>query len=729
MGLKLVAAVERIDCLDRGKPLTSHCAIVPTVHASVEREEQDPIPRQERSEVRAVWIQATHALARSLQPNTQALQRWFRRVAPWRRLRTALAILSALMFCPAVLSTLTRISVTPKNQNINIGQTQQYRAMSYASKNNITDQLTWSSSSASVATINSSGLATAVAARTTTISATLSGKTSSTSLTVSNPVAGGVFCGGKNATATLPKCDPNNPTSNTVFDTTMPDISAYTVVQVMSHGNLQSAINNASCSPNGTLIKLQAGTTFSGHFTLPNKTCATGQWVIIQSGSANLPAPGTRVDPTVAGFMPKIQSIGGAPSISANSGANHYRFIGVEFNALANADTVALISLDNGNESNFIFDRCYIHGNADTGLTHDYRRGISVQMGGPFAAIDSYINQFHSNNLNSGADTQAIWLGSTTGPIKIVNNYLSASGENVMAGGTESFASRTPSDLEIRHNHFFKPPSWKANAAVVVKNIFELKNAQRILLDGNVFEYSWLSAQIGFCMVFTPTQSSDGPHAVVNDLTVTHNIIRHCANGMQVISANIPGGTGVTRALFQNNIYDDISATNWGGPGDGRFAQTGPNGGHAPSTITIDHNTILQTGFGGGGDGAYFIYESGNASFNIGNFQWTNNIANHGSLGIFSEDQPEGTATLSAHCKPYVWKKNVFIHTSNLSSQYPSGTFFSTQVNVGFVNFSGGDYHLQSSSRYHHAGTDGKDIGADIDSINSATVGVIQFHE
>jgi hypothetical protein len=43
---------------------------------------------------------------------------------------------------------------------------------------------------------------------------------------------------------------------------------------------------------------------------------------------------------------------------------------------------------------------------------------------------------------------------------------------------------------------------------------------------------------------------------------------------------------------------------------------------------------------------------------------------------------------------------------------------------IGFVDPSNDDYHLASSSPYRNAGTDGKDIGADIDGVLAATRGV-----
>jgi hypothetical protein len=47
--------------------------------------------------------------------------------------------------------------------------------------------------------------------------------------------------------------------------------------------------------------------------------------------------------------------------------------------------------------------------------------------------------------------------------------------------------------------------------------------------------------------------------------------------------------------------------------------------------------------------------------------------------------------------------------------------------NVGFVNFNGGnggDYRLSPKSRFKKTGADGKDPGADMDALESATAGV-----
>ncbi|HVQ97711.1 MAG TPA: Ig-like domain-containing protein, partial [Mycobacterium sp.] len=83
--------------------------------------------------------------------------------------------------------TISSIAVTPGSPSIDAGSTQQFTATatySNGTTGNVTTSVTWTSAKTSVATINASGLATGVAAGTTTISAAHNGVTGSASLTV-----------------------------------------------------------------------------------------------------------------------------------------------------------------------------------------------------------------------------------------------------------------------------------------------------------------------------------------------------------------------------------------------------------------------------------------------------------------------------------------------------------------------------------------------------------------
>ncbi len=90
--------------------------------------------------------------------------------------------------------TVSAITVTPADPTITVGQTQQFTATATFSDNtqgNITSQVMWTSSDAAVATINATGLATAVAQGTSTIEAAYGAVNNSTVLSV-NPASTGV---------------------------------------------------------------------------------------------------------------------------------------------------------------------------------------------------------------------------------------------------------------------------------------------------------------------------------------------------------------------------------------------------------------------------------------------------------------------------------------------------------------------------------------------------------
>ncbi|MFZ1678950.1 MAG: hypothetical protein WAT91_16830, partial [Saprospiraceae bacterium] len=244
---------------------------------------------------------------------------------------------------------------------------------------------------------------------------------------------------------------------------------------VSTSAAFQSVLNNAHL---GDIIELEAGTIFTGPFTLPAKTSGTGWIYIISSAYSNLPAPCNRVSPTDAENMPKLVVIAGnGGTINTSPNAHHYRFVGIEFKPVTNNFVYNIINLGSGETSadklpnNIVFDRCYIHGDPSAGS----RRGFLLN-GSYIAVIDSYI----SDCKEDGADSQAIASYSTTGPLKIVNNYLEGAGENVIFGGADpSIQNAVPSDIEIRYNYFFKPLSWM-NEQWDIKNLLEFKNARRV---------------------------------------------------------------------------------------------------------------------------------------------------------------------------------------------------------------------------------------------------------
>ncbi len=89
------------------------------------------------------------------------------------------------------------ITVSPTTQALSVGQTVQFKATGVfthrttsSTTQDLTNQVTWTSSVPAIATVNSSGLATAISAGTTTITASTSGFTGSLSATATITVTG-----------------------------------------------------------------------------------------------------------------------------------------------------------------------------------------------------------------------------------------------------------------------------------------------------------------------------------------------------------------------------------------------------------------------------------------------------------------------------------------------------------------------------------------------------------
>src|SRR5438552_1078616 len=316
------------------------------------------------------------------------------------------------------------------------------------------------------------------------------------------------------------------------------------VVSVHAGDDLQAAINHAQ--PGDKLV-LDAAATFTGPITLPNKT--GDPWITIQTSALDqLPAAGQRVGPSNASLMPKITSPGfGQPALATAAGAHNFRFVGIEFMP-ASKDAVVYDLLDLGDGSgtqtslaqvphDLKVDQCYVHAWLDQPL----KRGIALNSAAT-AVVNSYVSGFKV----AGQDSQAIAGWNGPGPFQIDNNYLEGAAENVLFGGAgASIPNLIPSDIEIRGNLISKPLAWNINDPTTyagqhwtVKNLLELKNAQRVTIDGNRFENNWIDGQVGFAILLTPRGAqSGGSWAVVRDVPFTNNVVAHTSQGINILGS------------------------------------------------------------------------------------------------------------------------------------------------------------------------------------------------
>ena len=548
------------------------------------------------------------------------------------------------------------------------------------------------------------------------------------------------------------------------------------VINVNAGGDLQAALNAAEC---GDTVELEPGATFTGFFNFPAKNCDNGHWIIVRTGSLDtaLPAEGQRLTPCYAG----VASLPGRPKYPCNnpqnmlaklvvsktgdgpvifqSGANHYRLLGLE---ITRPDSIsgspALISVvHKGTAEYIIVDRSWVHGTAED----ETRSGVSLTGTSYVAIVDSTFTDFHcTSKTGTCTDSHAVVGGMGThqdGPYLIQNNFLEAAAEEILFGG--GAATATPSDITISSNHFFKPWQWmpgskpfqggKGGHPFIVKNHFELKNASRVLAEANLMENVWGGfSQQGFAIVLTPSNQPTQtkpivdlcPNCEVTDVTIRYTHIIHAGGGI-VMATPISGhgknyGGAAAKAgarwSIHDVVFDDISEKAY--TGEGRLFYLANGWLKNPvNTVTINHITGFTDVTGG------FMF-TGNKSPNqeMYGFVFTNNIVTTGVHPIWSAEGGDDSCaasdvpvTILNNCfKTFTFSNNALLGTSPKfgSSTWPTGNMFGPSPThtefAEFKNGNGGTYELPANSPYKNAGSDGKDLGADIVGLNAALAGV-----
>ena len=497
-------------------------------------------------------------------------------------------------------------------------------------------------------------------------------------------------------------------------DTTWTAPTGKTIV-VKAGDDLQKAIDGANP---GDVVSIDPLGTFKGPITLPKKL--GDAWVTIRSSAAEgteLPKPGERATPAHAKSMPKITAPNFDSAIKTAAGAHHYRLIGLELLPVDETATIyELVQLGTGSETSvdqlphdIIVDRSYVHGFAKSSV----KRGVQLNTGAA-AVIDSWVSDCHV----VGQDAQAIAGFNATGPIKIVDNHLEGSGENVIFGGADpAITNLVPADFEIARNHIVKPLSWRegdpsyAGTHWSIKNLFELKNAKRVLFQCNVLEHSWGDAQNGYAILFTPRNQDGGcPGCGVQDVTLQYNVVIGAASGFDVLGTDdghpsLP----LERVLVSNNLLSDLDGKKWNGSGWAIVTLGG-------DLLKFDHNTFIQT--------ATIIAAD---SSPVTKFFFTSNIAPHNDYGIFGSGTGVGNAAIAKFFPGGSFVGNVIaaLPTGVTEAQYPAGNFFPKTLSEVFADSAKGDFHLAPASPYRGKGLDGKDVGVDVDAIAKRTAGVV----
>lgn len=456
--------------------------------------------------------------------------------------------------------------------------------------------------------------------------------------------------------------------------------------------DLQFALN---ASVPDQCLDLDPAGKWTGNFILPKRTCAAGAaWTTITTRGV-IDVPGKRMTPTVGATLAQIISNNNQPALAAGHPTCNWQIMHLNMNVSPAFTGLSyhLFQIGDGgwagggefNTSlavqprDVIVRRNWIHGQPSSNLV----RCMAVNSIRT-AIVDNWIDDCHA----AGFDAQGIEGWNGQGPYLIENNFVGASTENIMFGGADpAIRGLRPADITIRRNHVWKDPTWKGKW--LVKNLFELKNAKRVLVEGNVFENNWADGQSGMAMVIKSSMDVCGQPGGcgwegTTDLTVRGNIIKNSPRGFN-LQAYDPSGqaatddsTHVRRVIAEHNLFDNIGTFNGTGADGWLILLT-----HNLRDVAIRRNTFVGN-LPGAGLTLYMAYAGNQPNGNMPKMERVR-ILDNATLGQgyyhIGSDNGTGccTAALNAAIADWTFGGNVVSQVED-QFQNPSGNTYLTNV-------------------------------------------------
>lgn len=318
-------------------------------------------------------------------------------------------------------------------------------------------------------------------------------------------------------------------------------------IHVKPGEDLQAALNRAAA---GDHVILPCGAKFVGQFKLPPKSAL----VTLRSGC---PLPERRVTEADAPLMATIASGVGAMAIDGYD-TRHWKLDGLRFepNVGGYGEVIGL-----NNAEHVTLDRILLV--VPSG--QQQKRGV-LGNGRHITLTRSHL----SGIWRDGQDSQAFAAWDGAGPYTLTDNYLEAASENILFGGSDaSSEANIPADILIEGNTITKPARWKNDGvSQVVKNLFELKAAKRVIVRRNLFEGNWGGeGQAGTAIVLTPVnQGTTATWTSIEDVLFELNTVRDTDMGVSVTGYGYqyPGFTPpqggptrqTSRIVFRDNLIE-----------------------------------------------------------------------------------------------------------------------------------------------------------------------------
>ena len=705
--------------------------------------------------------------------------------------------------CQTPAPTLSSITLAPLTPTVSVSSSIGLTATGHysdSSTQNLTaPPTTWTSSNTAVAIISVQSnpqQVLCVSAGTSTITATNGATSGNTVVTCQTPtppsVGNDAYCGPGNVVlgaatdsyATLPAtCFYTNPSAFT---------SGGTVRHVSNSVQFASAVAATAC---GDVIQIDVSFAMTEGL-LPSLHCTAGTTVTIQGfGFASLPAYGSRVTPcyngiaSIPGYPPFncVSTTNVMPTItsSASTGtgaafkvpAGGFSFLiikGIKFTRAAGG-LVTDLALDTTQGGQY--DHLILEHNWFAGTNADETNRVMVFNRCNFCAVlDNFASELHCISV-AGACSDAKFIGDGTNSHagdtdhahKIVNNFAASAAQCTLSGGAA--AVLTPSDIEVRNNWCFKPLTWDPASAQYnggvgghafqVKNCLELKNANRVLYEGNVCENGWAGfSQVGNAITITPKDQSPNlcPVCFVTNVTARYNWVKSYAQIMQIANVSDGGGNyavGGNSYSFHDNLGEDMQD-----PTICYLCQSSAammtlfNAIGAPAndilhSVDVNHNTEVIAA--NTTKAVYSSYIMGTdaavAPNNNAPVKWQNNIF---PLGFFGgvHSSGGGTSSCAAGKSDAAGIINSCFFPGGVASgntilppllgvggspkpTWPAGNCTTetsyTSIFMNYNNGLGGDYRIKPTSPCHASGNDGKDPGADIPTLLNRIQNVTSF--
>jgi len=451
------------------------------------------------------------------------------------------------------------------------------------------------------------------------------------------------------------------------------------IISVPPDGNLQAALDAAH--PGDTIV-LAAGARFVGQFRFPAKS---GTVTLTSSGLL----PDRRITEEDAPLLATIASGSGAMALDLFDSA-HWTIDGIRFepNVGGFGEIIGIGRSEHIHLRRLLFvvpdgqeQKRFVLGNGrHITLTQSHCAGV----------------------WRTGQDSQCFAAWDGAGPYTITDNFLEAASENVMFGGEDSVSPDSmPADILVEKNFFSKRLAWKGLPRVV-KNLFELKAARRVIVRHNVFERNWVDGQPGAAILFTPRNQSGGaPWSAVEDVLFEYNIVRDTPTHFNILGFDNNQVSGqTTRIVIRQNLLL--------GSGGGRVALIGNEVGQ----LEFSHNTYVnpQTAE----SAMITLYAEGSipdatgtrpSAYAVETLTFANNLLQFNTYGLHSAIGL-GTNALSGMTRQYTWANNVL---AGGSGKYPPTTTFIPADE--YPTHLDQEYFLAPTSPFQSMATDGTDIG------------------